>query len=79
MTRKRKTTWKVDDPFDLGDSDAIVAVIRPLLAGYHPAVQGAALAELMATWLAGFPDAMHDDLIAANINAARALVPLCRS
>lgn len=34
------------------DVEAIVAAISPLLAGHDPGVQGAALADLLAMWLA---------------------------
>jgi hypothetical protein len=33
--------------------EALVARLRPVLAGQPPQVQGAALADLLATWLAG--------------------------
>ena len=32
---------------------ALVEAIRPLLAGHEPAIQSAALAELLSMWLAG--------------------------
>lgn len=35
------------------EADEIVERIRPLLAGRHPAVQGVALSELVATFIAG--------------------------
>jgi hypothetical protein len=40
-------------PTDAGEVARLVESIRPLLAGHPPDVQGAALAELLATWLAG--------------------------
>lgn len=34
------------------DAQRVVQKIRPLMAGRHPAVQGAVLADLLAFWLA---------------------------
>lgn len=34
-------------------SDKVTPVVRLLLAGHHPVAQGAVLADLVATWLAG--------------------------
>jgi hypothetical protein len=50
--------------------------IRPILAGQHPAVQGATLASLLACWLAGHPASMRDELIDAHGRSVRQLVPL---
>jgi hypothetical protein len=40
---------------------AIIAQIRPLLAGHVPEVQGAVLADLLAIWLAGHHVAGDED------------------
>ena len=57
--------------------------IKPLLAGHSPKVQGAALAELLATWLAGHrltcgdaseTERMHEELLAMHIVTVRILV-----
>lgn len=58
----------------------IAQQMHPLLAGYPPEVQGAALADLLATWLAGHqgPDAeqLREELLAQHIEAVRQLVPV---
>jgi hypothetical protein len=53
----------------------LAARIRPMLAGYHPAEQGAALADLLAIWLAGYPADLREALLAHHIEQVRELVP----
>jgi hypothetical protein len=60
----------------------IVEAIRPLLAGKPPPVQGAALADLLAIWLAGhFADTtgdttrLRETLLKEHVKAVRALIP----
>ena len=62
---------------------ALAEAIKPMLAGHDPRVQGAALAELLATWLAGHQadtpretERMRDLLLRGHIDAVRQLVPL---
>ena len=50
--------------------------IHPILAGHHPAVQGAALADLLATWLAGFDPDIREALLDNHIHTVRELVPV---
>jgi hypothetical protein len=50
--------------------------IHPLLAGQHPAVQGAALADLLATWLAGFEPDVREALLDNHVHTVRELVPI---
>lgn len=62
----------------------LVERIKPILAGQPPEVQGAALADLLAIWLAGHvyenlpgaTDAMREALLLAHIEQVRALVPI---
>lgn len=42
-----------DDEFDGAEVWELIATIAPILSGRHPAVIGAALAELLATWVKG--------------------------
>lgn len=49
---------------------------RPLLAGKHPAAQGAALADLLATWIAGHPPEIRDELLAHHIAAVKDMIPI---
>lgn len=53
----------------------LAAEIGPLLAGYHPAEQGAALADLLAIWLAGHPHEIREALLANHVDRVRELVP----
>jgi hypothetical protein len=60
---------------------AIVDRVRPLLAGHSPEIQGAALADLLAIWLAGHHVAgdedatrtMRAELLAMHCGAVRNL------
>jgi hypothetical protein len=65
-------------------SQEIVAAMRPLLwpllQGHSPEVQSAALADLVATWLAGFvaaddPNAVRKELLNNFIKTVWELVP----
>jgi hypothetical protein len=64
--------------------EALVEQIKPSLAGVPPEIQGAALADLLATWLAahhvaGDEDAtrtMRAELLAMHCGAVRELVPV---
>jgi hypothetical protein len=67
------------------EAEAIVEQVRPLLAGHDPGVQGAALADLLATWLAGFqmPDgppkklqAFRRNMLKMHIEQVWQLVPI---
>lgn len=60
---------------------AIVAGAKLLLAGEHPAVQGSALAELLAIWLAGHQvqRETHEALLAMHIETVREFLPHCQA
>jgi len=63
---------------------ALVALIRPLLAGKSPPVQGAVLADLLAIWLAGHhvpgnpaaTQSQRAELLAQQLKAVAQLVPV---
>jgi hypothetical protein len=56
---------------------ALAKVIAPLLYGKHPGLVGAALAHLLATWLAGhFPGEVREDLLTQHIDGVRQMVPV---
>lgn len=65
-------------------ADALVESLKPLFAGHNPGVQGAALADLLAIWLAGHiivgdADAtrtLRAGLLAHHCSAVRMLVDL---
>lgn len=62
----------------------LVEIIKPLLAGWPPQIQGAVLADLLATWLAGhhisgdaeLTRAMRAELLAEHCQLVWELVPL---
>lgn len=60
----------------VAESQAIAEAIKPLLAGHHPVIQGAALADLLAIWLAGHPPEFRQTLLDAHIEAVRDLIPI---
>jgi len=58
--------------YDTADCDpdrcaALTASIVPLLAGQHPAEVGAALAELLATWIAGHEPGMREPILKIHV------------
>jgi hypothetical protein len=55
---------------------SIAARCHPLLAGHHPVIQGAALADLLATWLAGHDPEVREALLDAHVHIVRELVPI---
>ncbi len=65
------------DPHDV---EPIVERIRPLLAGHRPEIQGAVLADLLATWLAGHmgegADRVREELLRMHIEMVRKLIPV---
>ncbi len=71
-------TWTIEElmTVDLAPQqvDDVCAKIAPLLAGLHPAIQGAVLADLTATWLAGHPPELRGDLHAHHIEKTNALI-----
>jgi hypothetical protein len=72
---------------DPADVDPIVDTIWPTvsaaLAGKDPQLQGAVLADLVATWLAGFTGELagdvakvREELLALHAETVRALIPV---
>lgn len=63
---------------------ALVALIRPLLAGRRGEVQGAVLADLLAIWLAGHhvagdaeaTQSLRAELLALHLEGVTKLVPV---
>jgi hypothetical protein len=61
------------------ESQALVARIRPLLAGRSPEIQGAVLCDLLALWLAGhyrMGDEMIETQLQLWLGCVRKLVPV---
>jgi hypothetical protein len=50
--------------------------VHPILAGHHPAIQGAVLADLLATWLAGHDPEVREALLEAHVHSVRERVPI---
>jgi hypothetical protein len=61
---------------DTEEREAIVAAIKPLLAEHDPVIQGAALAELLALFVAGHRPAVRDEILGMHVSAVRELVPI---
>lgn len=55
-------------------ADAIRDAIRPMLAGRDPSVQGAAMADLLAMWLAGHAPALREELLDEHLKVVRELI-----
>jgi hypothetical protein len=55
---------------------AIAECCKPCLAGEDPSIQGAALAELLALFLAGHAPELREVILEAHIEVVRALVPI---
>lgn len=53
--------------------------IAKLLAGRHPALQGAVIADLTATWLAGHPEKVLSTLLEDHMRLVWDLVPVNRA
>jgi hypothetical protein len=58
---------------DASDVIKIVDKIAPLLANQHPAIQGAVLADLLATWVTGHPPGVRAELLAMHEKMVREL------
>lgn len=63
------------DP-DMAPVAAMVAAANPIFAGRQPHHVGAALADLVATWLAGHPAELREDLLAMHLEYVRKLTPI---
>ena len=57
-------------------SIALAQSIKPLLAGKGPEAQGAALADLVATWLAGHHPDLRQEIFREWQDAVSRLVPV---
>lgn len=63
---------------DLERIDALTNSIKPILAGHHPAEQGAALAQLVSLWIAGHFDQIREDVLTSFVAHVRELVTIDR-
>lgn len=76
-------SWSHDDIKTLDpvkgreDIARITVACAEQLQGHHPGVQGGALADLVATWLAGHsPEDSREKVLAEWLKAVRLLVPV---
>jgi hypothetical protein len=63
-------------PADAEQALQLSARIKPMLAGHHPGMQGAALAELFSIFLAGHHPAQREQVLQDWLAAVRQLVPV---
>jgi hypothetical protein len=73
-----------DEPVNAADAIAmveeqqkIVAAIKPLLSGKHPALAGAVLTELVALWLAGHNPKSREAVFEHWVSTTVLLIPPC--
>lgn len=57
------------------EAEAIVASIKPMLAGRSAPVQGAVLADLLSLWIAGHHPKLRKEILAAHVATVINLVP----
>jgi hypothetical protein len=55
--------------------EAIVKAIHPALSGQPPEIQGAVLADLLATFIAGHHPALREEILTLHVDAVRTLIP----
>jgi hypothetical protein len=61
---------------DVRRARAIVDSIKPLLTGHGPGVQGAALMELLALFIAGHAPDDRERLLTLHVQQVRAMLPI---
>lgn len=59
------------------EAEALALSIKRLLAGHDPGVQGAVLADLLATFLAGHHESLREPVLKLHMQAVRALIEPC--
>ena len=76
---------EADDPAAFGaEADRLLDLVKPLLAGQSPELQGAVINDLAAIWIAGHRvpgdrgegDRMREDLLALHAEHVRELVAM---
>jgi hypothetical protein len=73
-TREELLDLNVDTAKLDTDIERVLGLCRAALAGYHPAVQAAALADMVAMWVAGHPEEVRDALFKQWADGVRMLV-----
>jgi hypothetical protein len=64
---------------DIEQIESVVNLIRPLLAGRPGEIQGAILAELLATFLAGHHPGLREEVLTIHVDIVRKLIPECEA
>jgi len=59
--------------------ERLIARVKPVLAGNHPDIQGAVLAELLARFIAGTHPLLRETILTVHIDMVRKLVPVCEA
>lgn len=59
--------------------ESVLNQVRPLLAGRPPEVQGAILAELLATFIAAHHPSLREEILTIHVDIVRKLVPECEA
>lgn len=75
-TGKDARTWTFDQlpisPMQFSDEvDALVVAAKALFANRHPGVQGAALAELLGTFVLGHVPPAREEILRLTVDSAR--------
>jgi hypothetical protein len=65
-----------DSEVDPHNVEAVVEQIRAILSGKPPELQGAALADLLAIFLAGHHPKLRDEILRLHIETVRNLIPI---
>ena len=61
---------------DPREIETLAATIRPLLGGHDPTIQGAALADLLALFIAGHHPKLRDGVLETTVELVRKLIPV---
>lgn len=69
-------TYDFEKPSTTKEVETLVDEIRPLLAGNDPSLQGAALGDLVAIYIAGHHPAIREEVLTAFIALVRGMVPI---
>lgn len=64
---------------DIRLQQQLVDKIRTVLANKPPAIQGAALAELLAVFIAGHHPDLREQMLTMHVDTVRKLVPPCEA
>lgn len=71
---KRRPAASADERM-VNTAEDIVDTVKPVFAGAHPAIQGAALADLLAKFIAGHDPELREKVLELHIEGVRELVP----